>query len=124
VRYSLQKSAYADSNLAGFVNLLEDVAKAKSNILCLLPLESTGQTPRYRSQLVIMSIIQFRFTPPAKDKELIARLQPYAICRQPVTQFRGATDMAYFKFVKAISEGKPIDVYNYGKMKRDFYLHR
>lgn len=28
--------------------------------------------------------------------------------------------MAYFKFTKAIAQGKPIDVYNYGKMKRDF----
>ena len=28
--------------------------------------------------------------------------------------------MAYFKFTKAIAEGKPIDVYNYGRMKRDF----
>lgn len=32
----------------------------------------------------------------------------------------GRPDMAYFKFVKAINEGKPIDVYNFGKMKRDF----
>ncbi len=28
--------------------------------------------------------------------------------------------MAYFKFVKAIEEGKPIDVYNFGEMQRDF----
>lgn len=32
----------------------------------------------------------------------------------------GRPDMAYFKFVKAIESGKPIDVYNFGKMKRDF----
>ncbi len=32
----------------------------------------------------------------------------------------GRPDMAYFKFTKAILEDKPIDVYNYGKMKRDF----
>ena len=32
----------------------------------------------------------------------------------------GRPDMAYFKFVKAIAEGKPIDVYNSGKMQRDF----
>jgi UDP-glucuronate 4-epimerase len=28
--------------------------------------------------------------------------------------------MAYFKFTKKIFEGKPIDIYNYGKMQRDF----
>ena len=46
----------------------------------------------------------------------------------PVTMFRfftvygpwGRPDMALFKFTKAILEGKPIDVYNYGNMKRDF----
>jgi len=32
----------------------------------------------------------------------------------------GRPDMAYFLFTKAILEGKPIDVYNYGNMKRDF----
>lgn len=32
----------------------------------------------------------------------------------------GRPDMALFKFTKAILEGKSIDVYNYGKMKRDF----
>ena len=32
----------------------------------------------------------------------------------------GRPDMALFKFTKAMLEGKSIDVYNYGKMKRDF----
>jgi UDP-glucuronate 4-epimerase len=32
----------------------------------------------------------------------------------------GRPDMAYFKFVQAIAQGKPIDVYNFGKMQRDF----
>jgi len=32
----------------------------------------------------------------------------------------GRPDMAYFKFTKAISEGRPIDVYNHGNMRRDF----
>jgi len=41
--YSLQNPfAYADSNLAGFVNLLEGCRQAKSNILCLLPLVQSG----------------------------------------------------------------------------------
>ena len=46
----------------------------------------------------------------------------------PTTMFRfftvygpwGRPDMALFKFVKAIREGRPIDVYNHGRMKRDF----
>jgi UDP-glucuronate 4-epimerase len=48
--------------------------------------------------------------------------------RIPITGLRfftvygpwGRPDMAYFKFVKAIDQGKPIDVYNFGDMKRDF----
>src|SRR4029453_12405769 len=32
----------------------------------------------------------------------------------------GRPDMAYFSFTKAILEGRPIDVYNHGQMKRDF----
>lgn len=32
----------------------------------------------------------------------------------------GRPDMAYFKFTKAILENKPIDIYNYGDLKRDF----
>ena len=35
----------------------------------------------------------------------------------------GRPDMALFIFTKRIAEGKPIDVYNNGKMKRDFTLH-
>jgi hypothetical protein len=46
----------------------------------------------------------------------------------PITMFRfftvygpwGRPDMAHFKFTKAIIEGDPIEIYNHGKMKRDF----
>ena len=62
-----------------------------------------------------------------KANELMAYAYSH-LYRIPMTGLRfftvygpwGRPDMAYFKFVQAITEKKPIDVYNYGKMKRDF----
>jgi UDP-glucuronate 4-epimerase len=62
-----------------------------------------------------------------KANELIAHTYSH-LYQIPTTGLRfftvygawGRPDMAYFKFVKAIEEGKPIDVYNFGEMRRDF----
>jgi len=62
-----------------------------------------------------------------KGNELLAHSYSY-LYRIPVTGLRfftvygpwGRPDMALFKFVRNILEGKPIEVYNYGKMERDF----
>jgi UDP-glucuronate 4-epimerase len=62
-----------------------------------------------------------------KANELIAHVYSH-LYNLPATGLRfftvygpwGRPDMAYFKFVKAMQEGKAIDVYNFGKMKRDF----
>ena len=62
-----------------------------------------------------------------KANELMAHTYSH-LYRLPTTGLRfftvygpwGRPDMALFKFTKAILEGQPIDVYNYGRMKRDF----
>jgi UDP-glucuronate 4-epimerase len=62
-----------------------------------------------------------------KANELMAHTYAH-LYRLPVTGLRfftvygpwGRPDMALFLFTKAILEGKPIDVFNYGKMRRDF----
>jgi UDP-glucuronate 4-epimerase len=62
-----------------------------------------------------------------KANELIAHTYSH-LYQLPTTGLRfftvygpwGRPDMAYFKFVRAIEQGTPIDIYNFGKMKRDF----
>src|SRR5439155_5548468 len=65
----------------------------------------------------------------ATKKSTEAMAHAYAhLFNVPTTMFRfftaygpwGRPDMAYFKFTKAVIEGRPIDVYNHGEMERDF----
>jgi UDP-glucuronate 4-epimerase len=130
VRYSLQNPfAYADSNLSGFVNLLEGCRQSQIKHLVFASSSSVyganTKVPFAVSDNVDHPISLYAAS--KKANELIAHVYSH-LHNLPVTGLRfftvygswGRPDMAYFKFVKAISEGKPIDVYNYGKMKRDF----
>lgn len=76
---------------------------------------------------MIQSTTPFRCMLPQKANELMAHTYSH-LYSIPTTGLRfftvygpwGRPDMALFKFTKAMLEGKSIDVYNYGKMKRDF----
>ena len=65
--------------------------------------------------------------PTKKSNEMMAHAYSH-IYKVPITMFRfftvygpwGRPDMALFKFADAILNGRPIDVYNHGAMKRDF----
>ena len=130
VRYSLQNPhAYIDSNITGFVNLLE--ACRHSSIKHLVFASSSSvygvnrKIPFSTSDNVDHPISLYAAS--KKANELIAHTYSH-LYKLPVTGLRfftvygswGRPDMAYFKFVKAIEEGKPIDVYNFGEMQRDF----
>lgn len=130
VRYSLQNPfAYADSNLSGFVNLLEGCRQSQIKHLVFASSSSVyganTKVPFAVSDNVDHPISLYAAT--KKANELIAHVYSH-LYNLPTTGLRfftvygswGRPDMAYFKFVKAIQEGKPIDVYNFGKMKRDF----
>ena len=130
VRYSLENPfAYVDSNLTGFVNLLEACRQSQIKHLVFASSSSVYGTntkvPFAVSDNVDHPISLYAAS--KKANELIAHVYSY-LYNLPTTGLRfftvygpwGRPDMAYFKFVKAISEGKPIDVYNFGKMKRDF----
>ena len=130
VRYSLQNPfAYADSNLSGFVNLLEGCRQSQIKHLVFASSSSVyganTKVPFSVSDRVDHPISLYAAT--KKANELIAHVYSH-LYHLPTTGLRfftvygpwGRPDMAYFKFVKAINEGKPIDVYNYGNMKRDF----
>lgn len=130
VRYSLENPfAYADSNLSGFVNLLEGCRQGGVKHLVFASSSSVyganTKVPFSVGDRVDHPISLYAAT--KKANELIAHVYSH-LYHLPTTGLRfftvygpwGRPDMAYFKFVKAIDAGKPIDVYNFGKMKRDF----
>ncbi|NEQ20939.1 MAG: NAD-dependent epimerase [Microcoleus sp. SIO2G3] len=130
VRYSLQNPfAYVDSNMSGFVNLLEGCRHSQVKHLVFASSSSVyganTKVPFSVTDNVDHPISLYAAS--KKANELIAHVYSH-LYKLPTTGLRfftvygswGRPDMAYFKFVKAIKEGKPIDVYNFGKMKRDF----
>lgn len=130
VRYSLENPyTYVDSNITGFVNLLE---MCRHNAIKHLVYGSSSSVygvnpkiPFSTSDNVDHPISLYAAT--KKANELMAHTYSH-LFNLPTTGLRfftvygpwGRPDMAYFKFAKAITEGKPIDVYNFGDMKRDF----
>lgn len=130
VRYSLENPfAYVDSNMSGFVNLLEGCRRTQVKHLVFASSSSVyganTKVPFSVTDNVDHPISLYAAS--KKANELIAHVYSH-LYNLPTTGLRfftvygpwGRPDMAYFKFVKAIALGKPIDVYNFGKMKRDF----
>lgn len=130
VRYSLENPwAYIDSNITGFVNMLEGCRQSSVQHLVFASSSSVyganTKIPFATSDNVDHPISLYAAT--KKTNELIAHTYSH-LYDIPVTGLRfftvygswGRPDMAYFKFVKAIAEGSAIDVYNYGEMQRDF----
>jgi UDP-glucuronate 4-epimerase len=130
VRYSLQNpAAYVDSNLVGFGNILEG---CRHNGVRHLVFASTSsvygantKVPFSEHDNVDHPVSFYAAT--KKANELMAHSYSH-LFRLPCTGLRfftvygpwGRPDMAAFSFTKAILEGRPIDVFNHGKMKRDF----
>jgi len=130
VRYSLQNPyAYVDSNLVGFMNILEGCRHNKIEHLVYASSSSVygsnKKQPFSTEDSVDHPVSLYAAT--KKANELMAHTYSH-LYGLPTTGLRfftvygpwGRPDMALFKFTKAILEDKPIDVYNYGKMKRDF----
>jgi len=130
VRYSIDHPhAYADSNLVGFLNVLEGCRAQKVKHLLYASSSSV-----YGENKKIPFAVEDRVDHPIslyaatkKSNELMAHAYAhlYGISMTGLRFFTvygpwGRPDMAYFSFTKAISEGKAIDVYNNGKMQRDF----
>ncbi|HIF5761381.1 TPA: NAD-dependent epimerase [Raoultella ornithinolytica] len=130
VRYSLENPhAYADSNLIGYLNILEGCRHHKVEHLLYASSSSVyglnRKMPFSTDDSVDHPVSLYAAT--KKANELMAHTYSHLYCI-PTTGLRfftvygpwGRPDMALFKFTKAMLEGKSIDVYNYGKMKRDF----
>ena len=130
VRYSLKNSkAYVDSNLVGFANILECCRHSEIKHLLFASSSSVygmnSKQPFSVNDNTDYPISLYAAT--KKSNELMAHSYSH-LFNIPCTGLRfftvygpyGRPDMAYYSFTKAIHEGSPINVFNLGKMKRDF----
>lgn len=130
VRYSIQNPfAYIQSNIVGFMNILEG---CRHNGVKHLVYASSSSV--YGANTTMPFSVHHNVDHPLslyaatkKSNELMAHTYA-SLYNLPCTGLRfftvygpwGRPDMALFLFTKAILEGQPIDVYNHGKMQRDF----
>ena len=130
VRYSLTNpQAYTDSNIVGFLNILEGCRHARVAHLVYASSSSVygGHTRMPFSVRDNVDHPVSMYAATKKANELMAHTYAH-LYGVPCTGLRfftvygpwGRPDMALFLFTKAILAGKPIDVFNYGKMRRDF----
>ena len=130
VRYSLKNPhAYIDSNIVGFTNILEGCRHSQVKHLVYASSSSV-----YGANTKMPFSVHDNVDHPVslyaaskKANELMAHTYSH-LYNLPTTGLRfftvygpwGRPDMALFLFTKAILSGQPIDVFNYGKMRRDF----
>jgi UDP-glucuronate 4-epimerase len=130
VRYSLvNPQAYVDSNVTGFLNMLEGCRHFGTEHLVFASTSSiygaNTKQPFSEHQNVDHPVSLYAAT--KKANELMAHSYAHLFCF-PVTGLRfftvygpwGRPDMALFKFAKGILAGEPIPVFNEGRMIRDF----
>jgi UDP-glucuronate 4-epimerase len=130
VRYSLKNpQAYIDSNIQGFLNVLEGCRHSGVKHLVFASSSSVyganTKMPFSVHHNVDHPVSLYAATKKANELMAHSYASLYGI---PCTGLRfftvygpwGRPDMAYFLFTKAICEGSPIDVFNNGKMQRDF----
>jgi len=130
VRYSLENPhAYIDSNLTGFMNILEG-CRAVSVPHLVYASSSSVYGANTKMPFSVHDNVDHPvslYAATKKANELMAHSYA-ALYKIPCTGLRfftvygpwGRPDMALFKFTKAILEDSPIDIYNYGNMRRDF----
>ncbi len=130
VRYSLENpAAYIDANVVGFLNMLECCRYHPVKHLVYASSSSVyglnREMPFAVSQKTDSPVSLYGAT--KKSNELFAHAYSH-LFGLPCTGLRfftvygpwGRPDMAVFSFTKAILEGRPIPVFNFGKMRRDF----
>lgn len=130
VRHSIDKPyEYIDSNLIGFINILEACRHHPVKHLIFASSSSiygnSDQIPFSEDQITDSPVSLYAAT--KKANELMAHSYAH-LYNIPTTGLRfftvygpwGRPDMAYFSFTKSIVEGKPINVFNHGNQMRDF----
>ena len=130
VRYSIENPrSYLDSNIIGTFELLEACRRYKPKHLLMASTSSAyganDAMPFHECDVSDHQMSFYAATKKANESFAHSYAHLFDI---PITMFRfftvygpyGRPDMALFKFTKAIMNDEPIDVYNFGKMKRDF----
>jgi len=130
VRYSIQNPfVYQESNIKGFLNLLEMARQFPVNNLVFASSSSVygnnKKLPFAAEDNVDTPISLYGATKRANELMAYAYSHLFKI---PLTGLRyftvygpwGRPDMALFLFARSMLDGRPIDIYNFGKMKRDF----
>ena len=130
VRYSIDHPhPYVQSNIVGFLNVLEGCRHSKVGHLVFASSSSVygsnRKLPFSEKDNVDHPVSLYGATKKANELMAHSYASLYGL---PSTGLRfftvygpwGRPDMAFFKFTRAIIEGKPIQVYNYGDMVRDF----
>lgn len=130
VRHSIDNPfAYSQSNIEGFLPLLEACRKHKPKHFIFASSSSVygnnNKIPFSEKDRVDKPISLYAATKKANELMAYTYSHLYNISVTGLRFFTvygpwGRPDMAYFKFAKAIMEEKPIDVYNNGDLKRDF----
>jgi UDP-glucuronate 4-epimerase len=130
VRYSIENpGAYINCNIVGFLNILEGCRHNGAKHLIYASSSSVyglNENMPFSVQDNVDHPVSL-YAASKKSDELMAHTYSH-LYGLPTTGLRfftvygpwGRPDMALFKFTKAILENKPIDVYNNGKMERDF----
>jgi UDP-glucuronate 4-epimerase len=130
VRYSIENpTSYIESNIFGFMNILENCRNHKVEHLVYASTSSVygANTKMPFSENDNTNHPLSIYAASKKSNELMSHAYSY-LFKLPTTGLRfftvygpwGRPDMALFKFTKNILEEKPIDVFNYGKHTRDF----
>jgi UDP-glucuronate 4-epimerase len=130
VRYSLEHPrSYANSNLIGTFNIMEVACQFQVKHLMLASTSSIygANTVMPFDELERADHPLTFYAATKKATELMTHSYSH-LWKIPTTAFRfftvygpwGRPDMALFKFVKAILQDEPIDIYNHGNMERDF----
>jgi UDP-glucuronate 4-epimerase len=130
VRYSLTNPyAYIESNIVGFINILE---ACRHNDVKHLVYASSSSVYGLNEEMPFSTLHNVDhpaslYAASKKSNELMAHTYSH-LYKIPTTGLRfftvygpwGRPDMALFIFTRSILENRPVDVYNHGKMERDF----
>jgi UDP-glucuronate 4-epimerase len=130
VRYSLENPrAYLDANVIGTFNVMEAARRLKIQHLLMASTSSVYgsniEMPFIETEKADTQLTIYAATKKANESMAHAYAHIYDL---PTTMFRfftvygpwGRPDLALYKFVDAMLDGRPIDVYNHGNMYRDF----
>ena len=130
VRYALEHpESYIASNIQATFNILDGLKRRPAKHLLIASTSSAygaNEAMPFREQDPAVTPLNI-YSASKLATEQMAHAYAH-LWKQPITAFRfftvygpwGRPDMAFFKFTRAILRGEPIDVYNHGRMERDF----